>query len=85
MTVLNELINDTLIKFKSHDWKDQIIRKVKGMIKPKKTGISVDVLSSINKEPIMIREGRHIGTAFHPEIHGDPLIHKYFLKIINGK
>ena len=51
----------------------------------KKTGISVNVLSSINKEPIMIREGRHIGTAFHPEIHGDPLIHKYFLKIINGK
>ena len=53
--------------------------------KIKKITDSIDILSSIDKEPIMIRKGRHIATTFHPEIHGDPLIHKYFLKIINEK
>ena len=32
-----------------------------------------------------VRQGNHIATTFHPEMHGDPLIHKYFLKVINGK
>ena len=53
--------------------------------KIKKITNSIDVLSSIDKEPVMIRKGRHIATTFHPEMHGDPLIHKYFLKIINEK
>ena len=53
--------------------------------KIEKTSTSVNILATINKNPIMIREGRHLATSFHPEMHGDPLIHKYFLKIVNEK
>ena len=35
------------------------------------------------KEPIMIRQNYHLATTFHPEMHGDSLIHKYFLQIVN--
>ena len=51
--------------------------------KIKKITDSVDVLARINKEPVMIKQGRHLATTFHPEMHGDSFIHKYFLKIIN--
>ena len=62
-----------------NDFKATFIRAPK----IKKISNSITVLSKINKNPVMIREGRHIATTFHPEMHGDPLIHKYFLKIIN--
>ena len=51
--------------------------------KIKKVTKSVKILSSINKEPVMVRQGKHIGTTFHPEMHNNPLIHKYFINIIN--
>ena len=51
--------------------------------KIKKVTKSVKILSSINEEPIMVRQGKHIGTTFHPEMHNNPLIHKYFINIIN--
>ena len=44
---------------------------------------SVKILSSINEEPVMVRQSKHIGTTFHPEMHDNPLIHKYFMNIIN--
>ena len=44
---------------------------------------SVKILSRFNNEPIMVREGLHIATTFHPEMHNDTLIHKYFLNIVN--
>jgi len=44
---------------------------------------SVKILSRFRDEPIMIQEGLHIATTFHPEMHNDTLIHKYFLNIVN--
>ena len=49
----------------------------------KKINNATDVLAEINKEPIMIKQGRHLATTFHPEMHGDTSIHKYFLNMIN--
>ena len=43
---------------------------------------STNIISSIDNNPIMIRQGIHIGTTFHPEMHGDPLVHKYFANIV---
>ena len=43
---------------------------------------TVKLLGSINSEPVIIREGKHLATTFHPEMHGDTLIHKYFLKMV---
>ena len=33
------------------------------------------------KESVMIRQGKHLATTFHPEMHGDTLIHEYFLNM----
>ncbi len=49
-----------------------------------RVGRSVTVLSKFEKEPIMIQQGRHIATTFHPEMHSSSLLHKYFLEIANG-
>ena len=49
----------------------------------KKIAKSINVLASIDKEPVMIRQGRHLATTFHPEMHNNTLIHKYFLEIVN--
>ena len=46
---------------------------------------NTDTLAYLNKEPVMVRKGRHIGTTFHPEMHEDSSIHKYFLEINNGR
>ncbi|MGZ7047393.1 MAG: pyridoxal 5'-phosphate synthase glutaminase subunit PdxT, partial [Methanobacterium sp.] len=29
---------------------------------------------------IAVKSGKHIATAFHPELTGDTRIHKYFIK-----
>ena len=42
---------------------------------------TVQVLSSLKQEPVMIRQGKHLATTFHPEMHGDTLIHEYFLNM----
>lgn len=45
-----------------------------------KVGEKVDILSKYNDKVIAVKSGKHIATAFHPELTGDTLIHKYFIK-----
>jgi 5'-phosphate synthase pdxT subunit len=45
-----------------------------------KVGENVDILSKYNERIIAVKSGKHIATAFHPELTGDTLIHKYFIK-----
>ncbi len=33
---------------------------------------------------VAVREGNLLGTAFHPEVAGDPRFHQYFLRIVQG-
>ncbi len=40
----------------------------------------VEVLAELNGEPILIRQGHHLGATFHPELTSDPLVHQYFVK-----
>ena len=40
----------------------------------------VTVLSSFKGEPVLVEEGLHLGSTFHPELSQDPSIHLYFLK-----
>ena len=42
-------------------------------------GDSLSVLASCGEEPVMLTDGRHIVTSFHPEIGGDNRIHKFFI------
>lgn len=44
-----------------------------------RVGPSVEVLATHNGEPVAVREGRALLTAFHPEIAGDARLHELFI------
>lgn len=45
-------------------------------------GDDVQILATWKNEPILVREGHHLGASFHPELTADPQVHKYFLEIV---
>ena len=48
-------------------------------------GSEVEVLATLDDGTIVaVREGHLLGTAFHPEIGGDPRFHQYFLRIVQS-
>ena len=48
-------------------------------------GPEVEVLATLDDGSIVaVREGTLLGTAFHPEVSGDPRFHHYFLRIVQG-
>jgi 5'-phosphate synthase pdxT subunit len=45
----------------------------------------VEVLATLDDGTIVaVREGTLLGTAFHPEVAGDPRFHQYFLRIVQS-
>jgi 5'-phosphate synthase pdxT subunit len=42
-------------------------------------GEEVEVLATYEGRPAAVRQGRHLGLIFHPEITGDPRLHRLFL------
>ncbi len=48
-------------------------------------GAGVEVLATLDDGTIVaVREGTMLGTAFHPEVAGDPRFHDYFLRIVQS-
>jgi 5'-phosphate synthase pdxT subunit len=48
-------------------------------------GPAVETLATLDDGTIVaVREGPLLGTAFHPEISGDPRFHHYFLRIVQS-
>ncbi len=48
-------------------------------------GPEVEVLATLDDGTIVAaREGTLLGTAFHPEVAGDPRFHQYFLRIVQS-
>src|SRR5690348_13100710 len=48
-------------------------------------GPQVEVLATLDDGTIVaVREGTLLGTAFHPEVSGDPRFHQYFLRIVQS-
>jgi len=48
-------------------------------------GPEVEVLATLDDGTIVaVREGTLLGTAFHPEVAGDPRFHQYFLRIVQN-
>ena len=46
----------------------------------------IEIISSYNNEPVAIKQGMHVGLAFHPELDGITLFHEYtFVKQFNEK
>ena len=46
------------------------------------TGKDVEILSKFNEKIIAVKQGKIIGTSFHPELTGDISLHKYFVSLI---
>ena len=48
-------------------------------------GPEIEVLATLDDGTVVaVREGHLLGTAFHPEIGGDPRFHQYFLRIVQS-
>ncbi len=44
-------------------------------------GKGVEVLAEDAGHPVLVRQGKILVSAFHPELTSDPFVHEYFLKI----
>jgi len=45
-------------------------------------GVEVEVLATLAAEPVLLREGRVLVAAFHPELTDDPRVHELFLELV---
>ncbi|HET8742427.1 MAG TPA: pyridoxal 5'-phosphate synthase glutaminase subunit PdxT [Gaiella sp.] len=45
-------------------------------------GPDVEVLARLEGEPVLLRDGRVLVAAFHPELTDDPRIHERFLRLV---
>lgn len=48
-------------------------------------GKEVEVLAKYEGEPILVRQGFHLGATFHPELTSDHAVHLYFLRIVKQR
>ncbi len=45
-------------------------------------GPDVEVLAELDGDPVLLRDGRVVVAAFHPELAGDPRVHELFLECV---
>jgi len=45
-------------------------------------GKEVQILASLGTEPVLVQQGMHLGSAFHPELTDEHVIHHYFLNLV---
>jgi pyridoxal 5'-phosphate synthase pdxT subunit len=45
-------------------------------------GAEVSVLAELDGVPVLVREGRVLAAAFHPELTDDPRVHELFLQMV---
>ncbi len=48
----------------------------------KECGKDVEVLATFEGEPVLVRQGDHLGATFHPELTDDAAIHRFFINLI---
>jgi len=44
-------------------------------------GADVEVLGELEREPVLVRDGRLLLASFHPELTDDPRVHELFLEM----
>jgi 5'-phosphate synthase pdxT subunit len=44
-------------------------------------GAGVEVLAEVDGHPVMVREGNIVAASFHPELTGDPRVHRLMLQM----
>lgn len=45
-------------------------------------GVDVEVLASHDGVPVLVRQGRMLGSSFHPEMTGDTRVHELFVGMV---
>jgi 5'-phosphate synthase pdxT subunit len=51
----------------------------------KACGVGVQVLARLEKEPVLVQQGFHLGASFHPELTHDTSVHQYFASIVTNQ
>ena len=46
-----------------------------------RTGPAVEILASLQGQPVLVRQGRMLIATFHPELTKDTTVHEYFVRI----
>lgn len=49
-----------------------------------RAGPGVEILSELDGDPVMVRQGRVMAGVFHPELSGDDRVHQYFMDQVAG-
>jgi 5'-phosphate synthase pdxT subunit len=49
-----------------------------------KVGDSVEVLAAVDGDPVLVRQGAHLASTFHPEMTGDNRVHQLFVSMVKG-
>jgi 5'-phosphate synthase pdxT subunit len=49
------------------------------------TGRNVEIISKFNEKIVAVKQGKILGTSFHPELTDDLSLHKYFVNLIKEK
>ena len=44
----------------------------------------IEILSSIDNSPVMVKKNNLLGTTFHPELTNDTRIHEYFVRMVDN-
>ena len=47
-------------------------------------GDGVEVVATLDGEPVAVRQGVHLGLTFHPEMTGDDRLHRLFLEHVDA-
>ena len=50
----------------------------------RRPGPDLEVLARVDGWPVCVRQGRVLATTFHPELTGDPRIHRMLLELASG-
>jgi 5'-phosphate synthase pdxT subunit len=45
-------------------------------------GAEVETLATLDGDPVLVRQGRMLAAAFHPELTGDTRVHERFLELV---
>ncbi|HEU4487724.1 MAG TPA: pyridoxal 5'-phosphate synthase glutaminase subunit PdxT, partial [Actinomycetota bacterium] len=47
-------------------------------------GEGLEVLASWEEHPVLVRQGHLLAASFHPEITGDPRLHRLFVRLVQS-
>ena len=52
--------------------------------KIERVGPGVEVLATAGNDPVVVQQGKTMAATFHPELSGDPRIHRAFLDLVRN-